>query len=320
MLAEDYLTLRLARLKRPEEWINKQRGLSFVFPKGGAGKCVCGPLNQQLAPGDVLVLDGSVGGKLSAPDRGEMVFACFSVFVEHLYPLFASREICLLHGVINDFKRAKLYPASTALAVECCRLLGEVPPQFNLDHRSQLLRVTAAILTFEFRNAHSQPVGFIRSEDHVIQTFEKLSTTELARLSVPELAAKFGCSRRHLNRLFHQYFGVSVAALRMEMRLLKAVALLRDPDAKIITVAEDCGFNHLGLFSICFKRRFGTTPGQWRKKAVSNDDQPAKIGGAAPNCPLLLTGLCPWNGSPEHRHTLPQPPCPNQKTVAARAA
>src|ERR1039457_4866927 len=121
MLAEDYLTLRLVRLKPPEEWINKQAGLAFVFPKGGAGKCLCGPLNQRLAVGDVLVLDGAAGGKLCAPDRGAMIFTCFSVCFEHLLPLFASNEISLLQAVTDDFKRPKLYPASSPLAVECHR-------------------------------------------------------------------------------------------------------------------------------------------------------------------------------------------------------
>jgi AraC-like DNA-binding protein len=320
MLAQGHLTLRLVRLKPPEQWVNKEDGLCFVFPKGGAGNCLCGPLNQLLAPGDVLVLDRAVGGKLCASGRGEMVFACFSVCFEHLLPLFASNEICLLQDVTSDFKRAKLYPASSPLAVECHRLLGEVPPQFNLDHRSQLLRVAAAILTVEFKNAHSQRVGFIRPEDHLIQVFEKLSAADLVGLSVPELAAKFGCGRRHLNRLFHQHFGVSVAALRMEMRLLKAVALLRNPDAKVIGVAEECGFNHLGLFNTCFKRRFGTSPGQWRKKAVPSRATPAGLGGVDPNCRLRVNGLCPWSSRPEHRDAVAQPPSRTQPALPAKAS
>lgn len=132
MLAEDYLILRLVRLKPPEEWVNNQGGLSFVFPREGAGKCLCGPLNRPLTSGDVLVLDGSVGGKLCAPDRGEMVFACFSVGFEHLFPLFASNEISLLQGVTEGLKQSKLYPASSPLAVECHRLLGEVRPSSAL--------------------------------------------------------------------------------------------------------------------------------------------------------------------------------------------
>ena len=299
MLAQDYLTLRSVRLKPHEEWSCKTSGLSFVLPKGGAGKYLCGSVTQRLGPGDVLVIDGTSEAKLCAPERGELVFWCFSLCFEQLFPLFAGTEISLLQTVTSNFKPLKLYPASNPVAKQCHRLMEEVPPQFSLDHRSQLLRAVAAILTVEFKTAQVHRVGFVRAEAHMVQVFEKLSSNELLSSSVGDLASKFGCSRRHLNRLFHQHFGFSVAALRMEMRLLKAVSFLRDPDAKIINVAEQCGFNHLGLFNTCFKRRFGASPGQWRKVTVATEKQGAGMFDGAPVCPLRSNGLCPWSGKPE---------------------
>src|ERR1043166_785801 len=299
MLAQDYLTLRLVRLKSPAEWTTNGPGLSFILAKGGSGSYASAAVTYRLTPGDVLVLNAASAGKLCVPEEGEMVFWWFSLCFEHLFPLFASNEICLLQNVTDSFKGPKLYPTSTALAKECHRLLGALPPQFNLDHRSQLLRVVAAILTVEFKTAQTHRVGFVRVEEHMIQVFEKLSSDELLSLSVGELATKFSCSRRHLNRLFHQHFGFSVAALRMEMRLLKAVSLLRDPDAKVINVAEQCGFNHLGLFNTCFKRRFGASPGQWRKMSVQVGGQREGLFDANTACPLHSNGLCPWSGKPE---------------------
>lgn len=298
MLTQDYLTLRLVRLKPSEEWSNERCRLSFVFPKGGHGRYVSGPVAHRLAPGDVLVANAASGGKIGVPGTGELVFWCFSVCLEHLFPLFASNEICLLQSITDGFKDAKLYPASSPLAVECHRLLADVPPQAELGHRSQLLRIVAAVLSLEFKNAHRQRVGFVRVEERLIQVFESLSSAEILNLSVGELAVRFSCSRRHLSRLFHQYFGMSIAALRMEMRLLKAVSLLRNLDAKIINVAEECGFNHLGLFNTCFRRRFGDSPGQWRKSAEQADGHPT---GAIENevaCPLRSTGLCPLSARP----------------------
>jgi AraC-like DNA-binding protein len=300
MLKQDYLTLRLVRLHSGEEWLHKGGGLCLVFARGGAGKYMAGPTSQRFISGDVLVLSVPSGGKITASDRSEVLFWCFSVCLEHLFPLFAGNEISLLQSVTDGFKSARLLSASTPLAKECHRLLAEVPPQFNLDHRSQLLRIVAAILTVEFKTASGQRVGFVRAEEHMIQVFEKLSSNDLLSLSVGELADKFSCSRRHLNRLFHQHFGFSVAALRMEMRLLKAVSLLRDPDAKIINVAEQCGFNHLGLFNTCFKRRFGSSPGQWRKLTVESENQTAGLAEATQVCPLRTNGLCPWSGKPEY--------------------
>jgi AraC-like DNA-binding protein len=320
MLAQHTLNLRLIRLKSPEEWIHKGEELAFVFPKGGVGNCVSGPVTHRLASGDVLVLDATSGGKLSVPDRREMVFWYFSLRLEHLFPLFASNEICLLQNVTDGFKGAKLYPAASALAQECHRLLAESPAQFDLNHRSHLLRVIAAILTLEFNTAKAQRVGFVRAGDHMIQVFEKLSTVELLSLPVCELANKFGCSRRHLGRLFHQYFGVSVAALKMELRLLKAVSLLRNPDAKVIRVAEDCGFNHLGLFNTCFKRRFGVSPGAWRKQTPRSENQPKSQQAMSSTCPLHPKGLCPMVGGAPHNNLVPlAPPSPQiQKTGGAK--
>jgi AraC-like DNA-binding protein len=271
MLTQEHLALRRWRLKPPEQWCLHEAGLVFVFPQGGIGHHVVGSVEQRLEPGDVLVLNAPSGSELAVADLGELSFASFSASLEHLFPLFAGKEIGWLQNVTEVFKGSKFYPGASALARECHRLLGEVPSQFNLEHRGQLLRVAAAILTEEFKTAQTLRAGYVRAEEHMLQVFERLTTAELMSLSVGELADRFGCSRRHLNRLFRQYFDISVAALRMEMRLLKAVSLLRGPDARIINVAEECGFNHLGLFNVCFKRRFGISPGQWRRSGAPHE-------------------------------------------------
>ena len=299
MLSQEHLTLRLVRLKPSEQWIHRANGLTFVFPKEGGGKIISGAVTQRLVPGDVLVLHKTSEdeGGLCADEGGEMVFWFFAAHFEHLFPLFASNEICLLQNVIEGFKRIKLYGASSPLAGECYRLLAEIPPQFNLDHRSRLLRVVAAILSMEFKTARPSRTGFVRAEEHMTQVFGRLSAHELLSLSVGELAARFGCSKRHLNRLFHQHFGLCVAEMRMEMRLLKAASLLRDPDTKVINVAEQCEFNHLGLFNTCFKRRFGASPGHWRKMSAQVESQSVHPVNDDSVCFWQSNGLCPWTGN-----------------------
>ena len=137
---------------------------------------------------------------------------------------------------------------------------------------------------------------YLRTEDHMVEVIERLLASEVINLSVDQMAEKFSCSRRHLNRLFHLHFGVSVASLKMEMRLLKAISLLRDPDVKIIDVAEQCGFNHLGLFNTCFKRRFGLSPGRWRLSKNETTIAVASEVPGQPHCPMQSNGLCPLKG------------------------
>lgn len=299
-----HLTLELVRIKSPEERAISSNGLSFVFPKKGVGKYLSGPVVRTLFPGDVVVFSGTKAARICATDTLETLFWIFSASLEHLFPLLGSNEICRLQQIENAFQLPKCYPAATPLASECHRLLAEVPTRFDLGHRVQLLRVAAVILAAEFKTLCVRHDGYVGVEEHITQVFDTLSVADISSLSVGELANRFGCSRRHLNRLFHRHFGFSVSGLRMEMRLLKAVSLLRDPAKKVINVAEECGFNHLGLFNTCFKRRFNTTPGLWRKKAAAHDGIPEAVFDD-PACRIRALGLCPWSGESEPERSTP---------------
>jgi AraC-like DNA-binding protein len=308
MLSSRYLSLQLNRLKQPEEWHAGLDGIAFLLARGGDGQFIAGPSKQGFSAGDVLVISSASEGKLCVLKGREMVFWWFSLRFEHLYPLFANEEICLIQSLYDRFKSTRLYAASSPIATECHRLLAAAPPQYNLDHRSHILRVAATILSAEMAQLRPPSGSFVRVEDHLKLVFETLTFQEILTLSVQELAGRFSCSRRHLNRLFHQYFGLSVASLRMEMRLLKAASLLRDPDVKVINVAEQCGFNHLGLFNTCFRRRFGMSPGQWRNEPQGKRAEPVRLLNTDQQCPLRTNGLCPWagDGSP-----CPEPPSLN---------
>ena len=61
----------------------------------------------------------------------------------------------------------------------------------------------------------------------------------------------------HFTRLFRLEFGVPFRARQIELRLQHARQLLADSDAKIINVAYDSGYHHLGLLNMMFKKRFG---------------------------------------------------------------
>jgi AraC-like DNA-binding protein len=296
MSNEEHLTLRLICLKAAEPWINKRGEITFFFSQAGIGVYTSRTVMHRIGKGDIVVLNGAADGKLSAEDKGDFRFRTFSFNFEHLFPLFESNEISLLNHVIDNLKSVKIYAGNSALALECQKLLEAISPELNLEHRGQLLKIATSILTVEFKNAQNQRGGLGRPADHMLLAFEKLSSKELRTLSVGELAKKFNCSRRHLNRLFQGHFGISVAALKMEMRLLKAVSLLRDAEIKIINVAEQCGFNHLGLFNTCFKRRFGASPGAWRKSQMRGEVPVPGVIAGPQSCPLKDKGICPWTG------------------------
>jgi len=293
--SDECLTLKARGLKRGEEMEFNGGGLLFLIVKSGAGACQCMRTQHRLGAGDVLVANSAYRGKVLAGENEEMAFWFFVAECEHLFPLFSGREICLLRNVTEGFISGRVYAASTPLARECVRLTEEAPAEASLDHRVHVLRIVSAILTGEFDAAQPRLSCFVPAQNQVVQMFEGLRTTELLSLSVGDLAKKFNCSRRHLNRLFHKHWGLSVASLQMEMRLLKAASLLMDPHAKIYSVAAQCGFNHVGPFNTCFKRRFGASPSLWRTGGVNGEKlDSARKPGRQP-CPVRANGVCPWH-------------------------
>ena len=311
------LTLQLVKLNPVARWGEPRAEISFVFPRTGKGKVTSGSAAWSLAPGDVLVLNGQSGIRLAAQNQTGLAFWTFFVALEDLFPLFTCQEIILLPAIRESLGQWKHFPATSHPAVECHRLLAEASPQFDLTHRSQLLKVVTVILDEEFKAAHRSRAGLSRSEDHAVEVLEQLTLDQVLESSIGELATRFGCSRRHLNRTFNHQFGISVAAFRMEMRLLKAAALLRNPEAKVINVALACGFNHLGLFNLCFKRRFGCPPGQWRARESGGPaPEPAP---AVTQCALRRIGFCPLTGPAESCVAPPNGVKPNAQRGVAKA-
>lgn len=295
MNTNHHLTLHLRRLKPTQAWTDEAEGLHFLFLTGGTAVCAWGHSSQRLGSGDVLVLRGGTGCRLSPANGSDIVFWSFSANLEHLFPLCGPAELGLVQSVMDGFRSPKHYYAANPATGHWHRLVHDTPPQFSLEHRGQLLRVAGAVLSEELKTLRAPAGRYVSAAESATTALEQLSADEILSLSVPELAARFHCCPRQLNRIFHAHFGLPVGALRMEMRLLKAVSLLRNRDYKVCHVAEQCGFSHLGLFSICFRRRFGASPSQWRKTFVESESPPPKFVEADPSCRLLANGLCPWS-------------------------
>ena len=317
MQAPDYLQLIPFRMRAPEEWTPPGKGLTFLFPTAGAGQYTSEQAKLPLRPGNVLIFDHARHGKVTCKPGSALSGCGFSLLLEHLYPLFRAGEISLLPALQARFQKGRVFAASSPLASALHRLVSEAPPEAAIDQRGQLLRIVSITLAEEFKDLRVERGGFVGVEQHLLNVFEQLSMEDIVSLSVGELARRFSVSRRHLNRLFHRFFGFSVVGLKMEMRLLKAVSLLRDEDEKVISVAEQAGFNHLGLFNTCFKRRFGVSPGRWRK--TNSWRVPATVNQALSACSIARLGLCPaaasCNGS-----VCPQPAdWPGQVRKAAPA-
>ncbi len=85
-------------------------------------------------------------------------------------------------------------------------------------------------------------------------------------LSISEIAAHLGVSRRQISRLFSAYTGVSPALYLERARLDRAEALLRHSQKSVKEIAREVGYADVHHFSRAFRRVVGTPPAEYRAR------------------------------------------------------
>jgi AraC-like DNA-binding protein len=83
-----------------------------------------------------------------------------------------------------------------------------------------------------------------------------------APLDLAQLAAAAGVGVRALQLGFQRHFGTSISDMLLDIRLSHLNAQLKRaaPDARIIDIAFDLGFTHLGRMAGAYRAKFGETP------------------------------------------------------------
>ncbi|GMQ47252.1 AraC family transcriptional regulator [Vibrio sp. 10N] len=86
-------------------------------------------------------------------------------------------------------------------------------------------------------------------------------------VTLEQLATIAGCSKYHFVRQFGKTFGITPHAYQIQVRLIKAKALLK-AGISIADTAMDCGFHDQSHFSRHFKKALGTTPKHFQHQAT----------------------------------------------------
>lgn len=134
-------------------------------------------------------------------------------------------------------------------------MAGRKPPRETLliEPRGVATRHSTDVLAVADRQV-AAALRFIR--DHACE-----------RIDVPTLLRAVALSRSSLERRFAQILGRSPKAEILRVQLERAKQLLMDSDLPLALVAEKAGFDHPEHMSRLFKKKTGTTPGQFRTQS-----------------------------------------------------
>ena len=101
-------------------------------------------------------------------------------------------------------------------------------------------------------------------EEEFISTVVETAQRNLAntQFSIDQLCRDIGLSRPQLYRKITSITGRAPNEFVRDLRLDKALSLLRDKTGNISQVALEVGYNNPSYFSKCFAEKFGCSPSQ----------------------------------------------------------
>jgi AraC-like DNA-binding protein len=145
--------------------------------------------------------------------------------------------------------------------------LVRTSPAVAMSYESVIMATLDSTGIWSDRNSvrGAQPACIKRAEDYIRSFYAEPLTLDM-------IAQAARVSPRSLLQNFRSFIGTSPLRLLRDVRLDAAREALvhrrDDPDAAVLSIALDAGFNHLGRFSQTYAARFGEKPSETLRKAA----------------------------------------------------
>ena len=104
---------------------------------------------------------------------------------------------------------------------------------------------------------------------HEVHTYIKEHFSQ--KITLDHLCSQFFCSRASLTRKFREKYHLSIHDYLCQVRLENGCRLLKTTTMSVGEVAYACGYNDQNYFTRAFSGKYGVTPMQYRKNALTED-------------------------------------------------
>jgi len=262
-------------------------GSAWVSADGPGGPI--GPL--ELSPGDVVLLNqrshleirgGQTHGipRVLLPEAGFDAMALSTADLAHDDVLVGGYidvnpvGLELLGNALPGLVHVRAAAAGSARVAALVHRLFEEASSQRLGS-TFAIRQNGQLLLLEVLRAHvehgEQPAGWLRllADESLAPAVRLIHGQPGNSWGLAELAAAAGMSRTSFAERFRAVAGAPPLTYLSNWRMLLAQRALRDPAARVGTIATELGYGSDSAFSNAFKREVGESPLQFRRRLQS---------------------------------------------------
>lgn len=256
----------------PSVALHWQKSIEIVYIKKGVGQVQMGLDTMAAMANDIFILPpGTLHALRGVPGQTmeyENIISATEFLGSNGADVCARQYLAPLAGgqLLQPVRLRPEMPAykeiagCLAAAEQLCKDRGN---GFELGVKAAMLQILLHLIQMQpnppaMESQHTARLKFV---------LQRVEEDYARRLSVEQMAVDCGLSTSHFMRWFHQMTGSSFNAYLNEYRLAEAAEKLRLTDEKILTIAQETGFESLSNFNRQFKGRYGMTPREYRKPA-----------------------------------------------------
>lgn len=151
-------------------------------------------------------------------------------------------------------------------------VVKEIIDRPHMDISSEVYRkslalryLSLAIESCEKQNSHTRRRMGSNASDY-IDYAARYIRGNYSHTRISDVVKYVGLSRSHFSSLFKKIMLMSPQEYLMQVRMNKGKELLMETDAPIYVVAQEVGYDDQLTFSKVFKKKFGLSPEQFRKR------------------------------------------------------
>ena len=244
--------------------------LELIYITRGEGTEIVGGVEYKVRAGDLLFVNFGVSHAFSMKDTDFIQILLRPEFVsevlvnsENIFDVFTLPQFSSIPGdfsrdSIVRFEGEELTGATDLVETMLDEYVQKKPGYKTVLHGYTQVLFTRLIRKLKESKSESSSITN-KIEDYVIRHLgEKITLSDIAR----------GCfyNPSYFSRKFKSLFGKKLSSYVEEKRLKVAVQMLRGTQGTIDEIAASVGFSDKSRFYKEFKKYYGKTPGEYRKR------------------------------------------------------
>ena len=196
--------------------------------------------------------------------EGLEIFIDVDVANKHIKGLIPDFDLIELYESLEKSKGYRLLRANEKID----HVIGEIycvddrikEPYFKLKCLELLLFVSIA------RETKTESLSLSKKQVDIIENVKNDLINDLqSKITIDELADKYGISKTTLKNFFKEVYGKPIYKWRKEYKLDYACRLVEEGNLNISEISKQVGYSSPSKFSQAFKKYVGCTPSEYKK-------------------------------------------------------